>query len=141
MKQIERLIEYFSTKGFKRYAKIEQTIGLGNGFVKKSMNGTGNLRGESIEKIQKTCPDLSMEWLLFGNGEMLNTNTNSNAINKATEYHSSAIQETMYKKMYDELKTMYDRLWNEHKELQKEYRDYLKETYRGNGAADGTHGK
>jgi hypothetical protein len=85
MQQIDRLIEYFQLKGFKWYSSIEESLGLGKGTISAAKRRKSNLSGSTIEIIQKKCPDLSMEWLINGVGDMLNSKANTDLIAKAVE--------------------------------------------------------
>ena len=50
-------------------ATFERLCGLSNGTLKQMKNEP---RLSNIEKILETFPELNREWLLTGNGEMLN---------------------------------------------------------------------
>ncbi|MEW6772941.1 MAG: hypothetical protein AB1304_02960 [Bacteroidota bacterium] len=66
MKFNKRLLEYIKTKG---YSKMDfyRKCGLSNGFLDKTDNPTL----ENILKIIKNFPDLNLEWLITGKGEMI----------------------------------------------------------------------
>lgn len=61
------LVDHFSNRNKKAF---EQQVGLGNGFVN---NIKKTIRTDSIEKILLAFPEVRRDWLLFGEGEMLNT--------------------------------------------------------------------
>ena len=66
----DRLYEFCR---FKRYSILgfERACGLSNGYVSSVRNSVG-LR--SLELIMKTFPELNRDWLLYGEGEMINKN-------------------------------------------------------------------
>lgn len=64
----DRLTKFLAYKGYGQF-KFEQTAGLGRGFVNK----VGfNINAKSLEKIEKAYPELNIDWLRTGHGEMLN---------------------------------------------------------------------
>lgn len=64
----ERILKYLETKGLSRYKFYKQT-GLSNGYLDKE----GDISGSSYEKISYQYPDLNMDWVITGNGDMLRT--------------------------------------------------------------------
>ncbi len=64
----ERFVEYLKFKGMGQTA-FEESAGLSRGSIAKK---TG-FNADSIEKIAIACPDLNINWLVTGLGEMLNT--------------------------------------------------------------------
>lgn len=58
---------YLSCKGLKK-ATFEQSVGAAQGFVNNIGKSIG---GAYVEKISRIYPDLSIGWLLSGEGEML----------------------------------------------------------------------
>lgn len=77
----ERIIEFLA------YLKIgqknfEQKCGLSNGFVDKIGD---TIRKKSRDKIIAVYPELSINWLLTGRGEMLNTKDESLTTEPTTE--------------------------------------------------------
>ena len=63
----ERLIQFIAHLGL-RNAEFERTCGLSNGFVQ---NTNDRIRRASLNQIQSAYPQLNMDWLVNGNGEML----------------------------------------------------------------------
>lgn len=59
---------YLKSKGIPLY-KFLESIGKSNGYL----NSTRNFSSETLEDIVKLYPDLNLDWLLTGEGEMLNT--------------------------------------------------------------------
>lgn len=64
----ERIMIFLDFKDMKP-ATFERLCGLSNGTLKQMKNEP---RLSNIEKILETFPELNREWLLTGNGEMLN---------------------------------------------------------------------
>lgn len=67
----ERVQAYCSLKKIS-VARFERWAGLSNGYFSQ-VRGTPSL--DKIEKIQNAFPDLRKEWLLFGEGDMLKSDT------------------------------------------------------------------
>lgn len=63
----ERLIEFIAHLGL-RNAEFERTCGLSNGFVQ---NTNDRIRRASLNQISAAYPQLNMDWLVNGRGEML----------------------------------------------------------------------
>ena len=80
----ERFIEYLKIKGIGQ-TSFEESSGLSRGAISQKSGFSAN----SIEKIAIACPDLNLDWLITGNGEMLKSEAsaataplnNNNAIN------------------------------------------------------------
>lgn len=80
----ERFIEYLKMKGIGQ-TSFEESSGLSRGSISQKSGFSAN----SIEKIAIACPDLNLDWLITGKGEMLKTEAptiptppnNNNAIN------------------------------------------------------------
>ena len=64
----ERLNEYIKSQGLSVLA-FEKMCGLSNGYVSSISKGIGK---EKLENILRIFPNLNREWLLYGEGEMLN---------------------------------------------------------------------
>lgn len=72
MSTVTRFKEYLDSKGIKN-AQAERDCGLSNGLIKSAISAGSALGSDKLEKILKTYPDLSAEWLLRGTGHMLVT--------------------------------------------------------------------
>lgn len=64
----QRIIEFLSYLGIGQN-KFEKSAGLANGLISSS---SGNMTLKSIEKIAAAYPELNINWLRTGEGEMLN---------------------------------------------------------------------
>ena len=76
-------------KEFLSYKKIETKLGLANGYM--SSKGV-TITSEVIEKASAEFPDLNLEWLITGEGEMLKTTSiekpSINYIHKGSPYYN-----------------------------------------------------
>ncbi|WP_285815621.1 XRE family transcriptional regulator [Phocaeicola sartorii] len=67
----ERLLFFISKLGINK-AQFEKEVGVSNGFVDKAGDNT---RKSSLDRISIRYPQLNINWLLTGEGEMLKNNT------------------------------------------------------------------
>ena len=63
----ERLLEFIEYLGIKKNA-FEQTIGVSNGFVN---NTNDRITKRSLDSIKSAYPQLNIDWLINGRGEMI----------------------------------------------------------------------
>lgn len=63
----ERLLAFISHLGLKN-AEFERLCGLSNGFVQ---NTNDRIRRSSLNQIQSAFPQLNVDWVINGTGEML----------------------------------------------------------------------
>ena len=85
--RLNQFINYLDTS----VSQFEQSTGLGNGFVS---NTNARMRNSSKNLISSRYPELNMEWLIKGKGEMINSNRhtiNSSGDNSANAIHGNAI--------------------------------------------------
>lgn len=124
IKQIDRLIEYFATKGIEGYQKIEKIVGLGAGFITKSKQRDGQLSGSVLAKVVKNCQDLNITWLITGRPPMkhdpeffkqFDDSVEDHRINEADHNISTNWKEKYYKlnEKYAELQEKYILLLDE----------------------------
>lgn len=104
----KRIIKYLGYKGITKYKFYKET-GLSNGFLDKE----GAIGSDKCEKISYVFPDINLEWLITGSGDMLK---NSDIIG---DNRDSPLMET---KDYNEgyWRGRYDELLEKHKELLEE---------------------
>lgn len=82
MKAIERLFDFFDTKGLK-HTPVEKELGLTNGYLGKMRDRKGSIGSDILEKIFCKFPDLNPSWLITGKGSMvLDLESKSNNILK-----------------------------------------------------------
>ena len=67
---ISRLAKFMQEKGINDN-QITIAAGLSNGLIGKAKVSGKGMTAANIEKILRAYPQLSPEWLLTGNGEML----------------------------------------------------------------------
>ncbi len=70
MKAVERIYQYIDAKGLK-IAEFERNCRLSNGYLKKMKQRNADIGESIIISILENCPDISTEWLLRGEGDML----------------------------------------------------------------------
>lgn len=63
----QRLVNYLAYRKVS-HRSFERECGLGNGYVN---NIRKSIQPDKLQKIISHCPDLSVEWLMSGQGEML----------------------------------------------------------------------
>ena len=81
MSLIERIYQLSDLKGDSIY-KISKEIDVSNGYFAKTKAKNGSVGSEIIEKIVSYYPDLNVEWLITGNGEMIKTKSLKNVLKK-----------------------------------------------------------
>ncbi|MBO9571199.1 MAG: hypothetical protein J7497_03175 [Chitinophagaceae bacterium] len=70
MRVIDRILEYLKYRNLSPHA-FEKACGIANGYLKKQTKGKGTIGSETLEKITSLYRDLSLTWLITGNGTML----------------------------------------------------------------------
>lgn len=81
----DRLNKFIAYVGLS-VSQFEQTTGLGNGFVS---NTNARMRNSSKKLILARFPELDIDWLMRGKGEMIKPNTN--VINSSGNNSANAI--------------------------------------------------
>ncbi|MEO8582749.1 MAG: hypothetical protein ABI415_03070 [Flavitalea sp.] len=84
LRVIDRLYKYLEFHHISPHA-FERTCGVANGYIKKQLNGRGTIGSEIIEKIIDTYSDLSLTWLITGEGKMLLYEQKSESMGKMHE--------------------------------------------------------
>lgn len=67
---LNRIKEYLDFKGISISA-FEKSIGMSNASFGKSLKNNGAIGTDKLENILNIYPDISVEWLITGNGEMI----------------------------------------------------------------------
>lgn len=81
----ERIKIFAQYKGIPIY-RFEELCSMSNGYVASIRKGLGL---EKLENIQKTFPDLNRDWLLYGEGEMLNKIETPSIVAEPTNNYTS----------------------------------------------------
>lgn len=63
----ERILQFIAYKGMNNHA-FEQMCGMSNGYINSMRKGLG---APKIEQVLSLFPELSREWLMTGEGEMI----------------------------------------------------------------------
>ena len=87
---LERLKEYIDFKGL-TIASFERSIGMGNATFGKSLKNHRAIGTDKLENILSVYPDISPQWLLSGEGEMIITD-NSHSHVKGADNNLSQYQ-------------------------------------------------
>ncbi|MBR4801479.1 MAG: hypothetical protein IK041_01575 [Bacteroidales bacterium] len=72
-KIINRIKQYIDFKGYS-VAEFERIANLSNGYLSKQISRNSDIGETYYGKILEKCPDISIEWLVLGKGEMLRNN-------------------------------------------------------------------
>ena len=104
MKPIVRLVEYIKYRNISRKS-FEINVGLGNGYVKKMLDQDSEISLSKIDKILTAYPEINKNWLLTGEGNMINEkNISSDAMD---------CSKCPYKELSDRYKSDIDRYLKE----------------------------
>lgn len=97
----ERILQFIDYKRFSK-SKFYRETGLSNGILDKK----SGLTLDSIDKIYSKYPEINIEWLLTGKGEMLKTfaqNITQNGNTNVNNGHNVSGQGNVIKQTNDEL--------------------------------------
>lgn len=67
---LDRIKQYIDTKGIS-IAAFEKSVGMSNASFSKSLKNNGAIGTDKLENILSVYSDISPEWLLTGQGDML----------------------------------------------------------------------
>lgn len=70
----ERVYAFIEFKGIS-VKKFEELCGLSNGYISSMRKGFGD---DKLNNVLTMFPDLSRDWLIYGEGEMLNSSVIQN---------------------------------------------------------------
>lgn len=82
---IDRLHRYLNYKGLSAYA-FEKSCGLSNGYLGKQTKGKGTIGSDILEKIYCQYLDLSLIWLITGEGKMIEEHSKFELQEDAAQY-------------------------------------------------------
>lgn len=100
---LERIKEFIDYKGLS-IAAFERSIGMSNASFGKSLKNKGAIGSDKIENILFKYKELSAEWLLTGNGEMIKPSvprvvTETTAIHQPRTFEKKEEMQVVY--LYD----------------------------------------
>ncbi|MCD8292336.1 MAG: hypothetical protein LUC23_01045 [Prevotellaceae bacterium] len=72
----ERLLDFISYKGLNK-SRFQRSIGVSGSYIQNIANGIGT---DVLRRIEKIYPELNTDWLVSGNGEMLNKTPMQNGV-------------------------------------------------------------
>ena len=114
MNSKERLLEYLKYLGIGQNA-FENSIGVSVAYISKLK---GSIGSEVLAKIKRTYPELSIDWLVDGDGEMIRQNVTQN--NQHGDNINTASGSISINKQDDALKEECERLRKENGRLKDE---------------------
>ena len=71
MRLLDRLYQYLECNAISAYA-FEHACGLSNGYLGKQFKGKGSVGSAVLVKIKQHYPELNVQWLITGKGNMTN---------------------------------------------------------------------
>ena len=92
---IDRIKQYLNHKGISDY-RFEKTLSLSKGYINKAKNPTADI----LMKMCGIYTDISTEWLLRGEGEMLREKREDLGLHRAES--ASTDENSLIYKMYKE---------------------------------------
>ena len=100
---IDRIKQYLNHKGISDY-RFEKTLSLSKGYINKAKNPTADI----LMKMCGIYTDISTEWLLRGEGEMLREKREDLGLHRAESASTdeNSLIYKMYKEKDDENKTL-----------------------------------
>lgn len=100
---LERIKQFIDSKDIK-VSRFEKSIGMANASFGKSLKSGGTIGADKLENILNTYPELSAEWLLRGEGEMLLSSTDSvNDIHTKYLERKVSDQEILIRELYQQI--------------------------------------
>lgn len=127
-KILTRINQFAESQGLS-IRKIERTIGATNGVISGAINNGREIGSDKLENFLQAFPNVSAEWLLRGEGEMLTQSEDSVMKNPTLDFvirhMASQIDELKAQVKYleaknDELRDERDDLAERNHELEKE---------------------
>jgi hypothetical protein len=88
MRVIDRLTKYLQHKKINARS-FELACKVANGYLKKQQKGKGSIGSDIIERIHKQYVDLSLLWLISGEGEMLGDDSTLNLLQEDRQYYTN----------------------------------------------------
>lgn len=116
---IGRLSEFIKNQRISVRA-FEQKISASDGMVRRAINNNTDIQSRWLANIADSYPQLSMEWLITGKGEMLRQPDTELDAGKGVRLHKPEVDDG-YKGKYLELIEKYAALQEKHIALKDEY--------------------
>lgn len=112
----ERILQFIDYKGFSK-RKFYAETGLSNGILDK----TSGLSVETLEKIYSVFPEINLEWLITGKGEMLKSSQNitikDNLNSAIVSNNSGSIGNISVNDRKEDIAVLYERLEHKDREI------------------------
>jgi hypothetical protein len=93
MRVADRLNQYLERKNLSPYV-FEKNCGISNGYISKQTKGKGTIGSKIVSKITARYKDLSVNWLMTGEGQMLTTTFYVPSEHVSTLAENEALYET-----------------------------------------------
>lgn len=87
MKIVDRIYLFIKSKSLS-LSEFDRSIGVANGYIGKQLKKGASIGSHIIEKIIYAHPDLSVRWLMTGEGHMLNSPDNESFVHEHLTYES-----------------------------------------------------
>ena len=123
MDVVERLELYIRSKGMGNY-QFEKKVGLSQGYIKRVRNC---LHPEKIKRIANVFPDLNIEWMIIGRGEMI-VNT-ANRLYENEIYRLLKEQNNLQQEMINKLRIELSEIKTKSIALDKDNKKLVKSLY------------
>lgn len=81
----DRLVLFMQHEGVTTF-QMNKAAGLSRTLLAKAIDNHQGLSSSTIEKISHTYPNLNIDWLITGRGEMLMTDEPKKNLNKKAQY-------------------------------------------------------
>jgi len=103
MKIIERIFEYIKYKGV-TIADFERQNSLSNGYLRKMKQRNADIGETIIVNLIENCPDMSLEWFILGEGDMIKPETQPNASSNTVSPPSECCEDGVISTLKDIIK-------------------------------------
>ena len=103
MKIIERIFEYIKYKGV-TIADFERQNSLSNGYLRKMKQRNADIGETIIVNLIENCPDMSLEWFILGEGDMIKPETQPNASSNTVSPSSECCEDGVISTLKDIIK-------------------------------------
>lgn len=70
--RLSQIVEYYKLS----VREFERIIGVSEGVINKTLQRNTGLKAETIQKIVEKFPQISLNWIVLGQGEMFNNSAN-----------------------------------------------------------------